>query len=297
MSESPIVEELDPEDAFAILADGTRIDILRALWEADGQEATFSELRDAVGIRDSGKFNYHLGKVTGRFVGKTDDGYELRSAGRHVVGSLLAGVYTMEGSVDPIDLDDPCPICGDDLTFTYEDERVLIDCDECAFQSAFPVPPGAFASYPADRFPAVADRYVRTLLTHARNGFCSACEGRVRPELTTFGEIDPAKIPPEFGGVVAVVYDCARCGMSTQINLATTLLDHPQVSAFHCEHGTDVRKIPIWRLATIDGDPQSAMLDGDSAAARVTYAVDDGRLTLWVDETLTVVDVERVLDR
>lgn len=95
-----IVEAVDPKAAFSVLADGSRIEILRALWKADGQEATFSELRAAVGMDDSGKFNYHLGKLTDQFVHKTAEGYELRSVGRNVVGSLLSGAYTMEARTD-----------------------------------------------------------------------------------------------------------------------------------------------------------------------------------------------------
>lgn len=63
-----------PADAFAALSDSNRVAILEALWEADGHEASFSDLRSAVGMRDSGQFNYHLGKLTDQFVRQTDDG-------------------------------------------------------------------------------------------------------------------------------------------------------------------------------------------------------------------------------
>ena len=293
MDDEHIVEAVEPEAAFAALADGSRLDILHALYEADGQTATFSELRDAVGMADSGKFNYHLGKLRGRFVRKAADGYELRSAGRNVVGALLSGAYTMAGSIEPIVLEDPCPACAGELTFDYADERVRIECDACPFRSAFPVPPGAFADHPVERFPWVADRYVRTLLTQSRSGFCSQCYGRVEPSLRPFDELAWLDSRPDFGDVVAVVYDCERCGMSTQINLATIMLDHPEVSAFHHEFGVDVRDVPIWRMGGVEGEPQSALLDDDAGAARVTYAADGDRLTLTVDERLEVVGVER----
>ena len=35
---------------------------------------TFSELREAVGMRDSGQFNYHLDKLLGTFVRVTEEG-------------------------------------------------------------------------------------------------------------------------------------------------------------------------------------------------------------------------------
>ncbi len=292
MDDSPIVEELDPEAAFSVLADSSRIDILRALWEADEQVVSFSDLRTAVGIRDSGQFNYHLRKLTDGFVRKTEDGYELRSAGRNVVGALLTGAYTMAGSIDPITLEEPCPVCSSELRFEYEDDRALIECVSCPFESTFPVPPGALADHPIEQYPSVADRYLRTLLTQARLEFCSQCSGHVRPTLSRFGEVTSVETPPPFDTVVVAVYDCDRCGMNTQINLSTVLLDHPQVAAFHHERGVDVRDVPFWRMGATDGEPQSALLEDGDGAATVTYGVDGDELTLIVDETLSVIDVE-----
>lgn len=290
MDESHIVEAVDPEAAFAVLADASRIEILRALWKAEGQRATFSELRAAVGMDDSGKFNYHLGKLTDRFVRKTEEGYELRTAGRHVVGSLLSRAYTMEGAIEPIGLEDPCPLCGEDLTFNYQDERVHIDCGGCAFEAAFPVPPGTFAGASIDEFPELADRYVTTLLSQARNGFCSACEGRVRP---TLSEKDRTETSPEDENLAMVTYDCGRCGSSTQIDLATVLLDHPTVVSFHHDHGIDVRTIRLWQLGSRTGVPQSAVPEDDAVGARLTYTIDGDRLTLALADDLSVISADR----
>jgi len=44
---------LPPDDAFAVLGNETRMEILRALGDADGP-LPFSELHDRVGTRDSG---------------------------------------------------------------------------------------------------------------------------------------------------------------------------------------------------------------------------------------------------
>ncbi|WP_254272759.1 DUF7347 domain-containing protein [Haloarcula marina] len=48
MTDVGLAEAADPDEAFAALSNGTRVDILRALSEADDHTATFSELRDAV---------------------------------------------------------------------------------------------------------------------------------------------------------------------------------------------------------------------------------------------------------
>jgi DNA-binding transcriptional ArsR family regulator len=81
-------------DAFALIGNETRLSILEALWEADEQPMRFSELNEAVGMRDSAQFNYHLSKLTDQYIRKTDDGYELRTAGAKVVRAILAGSFT-----------------------------------------------------------------------------------------------------------------------------------------------------------------------------------------------------------
>lgn len=90
---------LSPDDAFAVLGNDTRMKILQTLGEAD-EPLRFSELRDRIGVRDSGRFNYHLDKLTGHFITETDDGYALRPAGTRVVEAVLSRVV-----VDDLELD------------------------------------------------------------------------------------------------------------------------------------------------------------------------------------------------
>lgn len=77
-------------DAFDVLGNDTRLAILFALWDASDHGVSadglsFSELRKHVDIADSGRFNYHLDKLTDRFIERTDDGYVLRRAGDSLV--------------------------------------------------------------------------------------------------------------------------------------------------------------------------------------------------------------------
>lgn len=72
-----------------------RIGILEALVQKRVDDprspgASFSELRERVGVTDSGWFNHHLDKLTGRFVRETDAGYGLNAAGQEVVGAVLS---------------------------------------------------------------------------------------------------------------------------------------------------------------------------------------------------------------
>jgi DNA-binding transcriptional ArsR family regulator len=90
--------ELDHElgEIFGLVADPTRLEILKALWEertaheGHGQEPVdFSTLREAVGVRDSGRFNYHLDSLVPEFVSQEDDGYTLTFAGSNIVGAAV----------------------------------------------------------------------------------------------------------------------------------------------------------------------------------------------------------------
>jgi len=280
-------DALDPADAFAALADGTRVAILRALWEADDQTATFSQLREAVGVDDSGQFNYHLDKLAGHFLRTTDDGYELALAGRRVVGSLLEGAYTKRGSIDPIALDRPCSYCGGDRTFRYEDERVTIDCADCSLAAHFEVPPGVFAGHDREEFPVVARRYLRVMLYEAASGFCPFCEGR-------FGvAVDPEGVAGsdyEYDFPTAR-YTCTRCGEELVTDLGTALLFEPAVISFYADHGLDVREGPLNRFIVTDA---VEVLADDPPEVAVTYTADGEQLRVVAGPDLAVRDTARV---
>lgn len=291
MDDAHIVEAVDADEAFSLLSDASRIAVLRELWRADDHELSFSELREAVGVRDSGQFNYHLGKLTGRFVAKTDAGYELKPAGRYVVGALLAGSYTKVGGTDRIPTDASCPACGGAMTFEYEDTSVTIQCEECPVHSHFDAPPGVFADYDAESFPAVADRYAKTLVSQASEGFCPYCRGRTDSSLAPASETGTGSSSEKFADVPMVRHDCTRCDESIFADAGTAFLDHPAVVSFFYDHGLDVRDESMWRFSSLDGET-CRIFQRDPLRATVTYTADGDELTLTVDESATVVETE-----
>lgn len=98
-------DEVDT-DALSALANEIRVRILRALAEA-GEPLSFTELREAVDVRDTGKFNYHLTKLCEYFVRETDGGYELGHAGDRVV---TASQHATVEDPEPVE---ECPVCGE----------------------------------------------------------------------------------------------------------------------------------------------------------------------------------------
>lgn len=84
----------DPSTLFALLSDDIRLAIVRELAMATeaGSAAglSFSDLRCRVGVSDSGQFNYHLHRLRGRLVEKSDGGYVLTPAGRQAAVAIGA---------------------------------------------------------------------------------------------------------------------------------------------------------------------------------------------------------------
>lgn len=320
MPEPRIVERDNPEDVFSLLSDDIRVDILQALWQAD-EPLAFSELYEAVEIGDSGQFNYHLDKLIDRFVRKTPDGYELTQAGKGINGAIEAGAYTLEASIEPIELESTCQHCGGGRTLSYEDEVVDIACESCEVTYHFVVPPGVFAGYESEAVPRVASQYLYATFQKIKAGFCWFCEGQIRPSVKI--QSAPAKAPAEDGStpegagthsdteaddsgrtgptadsdgdlqeVPVVHYDCDRCGHRATTGLTFATLDHPAVQSFYYEQGIDVRDHYVWEFPELDPD-YFEVRSREPVRASVTYAVDGERLTLVLDQEADVVEVER----
>ena len=82
----------DQTSLFSLLADENRLRILRALYESSGPDGetglSFSTLRREAEFRDSGKFNYHLNRLRGPLIEKTDSCYRLTPHGINLIGAL-----------------------------------------------------------------------------------------------------------------------------------------------------------------------------------------------------------------
>jgi DNA-directed RNA polymerase subunit RPC12/RpoP len=271
-------------DAFGTLADETRVAILRALWDA-GEAMAFSELRSAVGAGDSGRFNYHLGKLTDRFVRKTAAGYELTYAGRQAIGSVRSGVYTDEAALDPVEAGD-CHRCGGTLLATYEDETVEVACRDCGETvTQFGAPPTLVESFDREDLPLAFSHWVMTLFERAQRGFCPQCSGRVEPSL------DPTL--REEAGILGVEYTCTVCGQTVSGSVGAVTLDDPAVVAFHDDHGIDLRDRPVWTVAW-PFRPHATVEREDPLRVRVVAEADGDRLALTLDERFDVVAAEHL---
>lgn len=313
-------------DAFGLLADPTRLALLRALWAADGHRARFAELRAAVDVRDPGRLHYHLSALVGRFVARPEEGlYVLRPAGMDVVGSLLAGAYADAPDREPARTDEACPACGAALVVTLAEGWCELGCPACEHEPLVRLPaPGAVLAGEGDGdaddgdggagLATAATRYVRALFDQVTRGVCPFCRGRMTGELAvTAIAANPYAAAPDEPRRPYAEFGCQRCGESLQADLGLVVADHPAVVAFLHEHGVDAREAPLEQLVATGDDGAGPDADGRAAEqatgegqeparellgrapprARVRLRAGDGTLAVTVGPDLTVEGVER----
>ncbi|WP_435344537.1 winged helix-turn-helix domain-containing protein [Haloarchaeobius sp. HRN-SO-5] len=288
-----VVDRLPPEAAFELVAHETRVRVLQALLDAD-EPLAFSDLREAVGMRDTGQFNYHLGKLTDQFVtGEDGDGYALTREGARVAGAVLSGGYTKGIEADPVRMDATCPECEARLEARFHDTEVRITCIDCDLDFAqVDVPPGALDGHTATEAVDVAHRWTKRVHHTADLGFCYVCDGPLDKWLLD-GEADDVPEWLSDGPFEAFSrYECQRCGTGWFTDVGLSLLSHPATAAFHYDHGVDVRETPLWELDWVSADATS-VVGRDPLRAEVSVTIADETLTLTVDRDLTVVDERR----
>ena len=281
------VECVAPADAFALVGNETRLGILEALWRADDEPVRFSALNDAVGMRDSAQFNYHLGKLTDQYVRKTEDGYELRNAGAKIVRAVLAGSFNEHPELDSFVIDDGCTRCDEPLVASYEDEMLALDCPNCGrAHGEYSFPPGGLHDRTNEEVLNAFDQRVRHLHCLAKDGVCPECSGRMRTELSKEGECC-------LGVGLRADHVCEQCDHSLCSAIGLSLLDRSPVVAFYRDHGIDLGTTPYWQLDWCVSDDHTTVRSTDPWELEIDVALGDERLRATLDEDLALVETRR----
>lgn len=306
-------------DAFELLSNDTRLAILLALWEvydprAEDNAVPFSELYDRIEMSDSGNFTYHLDKLVGHYVAKTDGSYELRNAGHKIVQAVIAGTGLEETTVPPTEIPRSCHRCGASVELTYEDERLYQLCTECEGnigpESTEQAPVGTLMAW--DFHPAgLASRtprevYVAGTIEFLRHvgllirGVCPECSGRIddRLQICEDHEAPPGEVCQHCGtrDEVRAGYVCSVCKHGASIPAEGAVHDHPEVVAFRAEH--DIQCLydvddpegcdRVWNHLA---DLEHSLVSENPVRVLISVPGDDETLHLTLDEDLDVVDV------
>ncbi|WP_284014405.1 winged helix-turn-helix domain-containing protein [Halobaculum litoreum] len=296
--------DLAPAEAFALLGNETRIEILQALHEAtvecvDDTPIQFSELYDRVDLDDSAHFNYHLKQLLDHFVRKVEcepavdaaedcvEGYEFRTPGWKVVRSVFAGTFTGRSELGPFDAPGDCYECGGALEARYANELLTVACTDCGRTPVnYPFPPGGLADRTPAEFLDAFHHHVRHHYCLAADGVCPECMGRMETSVTT-----ETAMP---GQEVAVEHVCGRCDNRLTSAVGVNLLDTAPVLTFFAERGVDLTTDPFWTHPWTVSDVHTTVVAEDPLRVRLDLPCDGDAIRVTVDGTLQVLAAEPV---
>ncbi len=300
-------EQHPAHEAFRTVGNETRLNVLHALWEAYDPEAgstplSFSELRDAVGVADSGQFNYHLGKLAGTFISKADGEYELTNAGLSLIQTIIGGAAIDETALEPTEIDQPCHYCGAPSVIEYDDETAQISCTECpgtwenGTLGSVRFPPSGLRRRSASEVSEAAYRWNLHRFESLMGGVCPQCAGTttIRAEVCPDHEGGPdarcENCQRRHGFVFQAV--CGTCKYAHRGPFKIAVLSHQAVAAFLEEHGVefDYGSFDAFLLSHGFGE---RLVSEDPLRVEVSVPAGDEALRLVVDGDLNVVETAR----
>ncbi|OIB56392.1 winged helix-turn-helix domain-containing protein [Natrialba sp. SSL1] len=277
-----------PNDAYAALGDETRLEILFEL--ADHYDEawssgwlSFTALCEQVGVDDTSRFSYHLGKLQDQFVVKEREQYRPTIAALEVVTAIRAGTYD-ETTTRETTIDASCPHCDQSLLARHHDHMLTLSCSDHGVAMGYPVPPIAAAHHSLE---TVVDLVLQRHAAHVeslRRGVCPYCWGPATLSL-------PYEAVPEFILQYDTVYAtaaCEECWMSYPLPVPELLVSHPAVRALYAAHdlappATHLGSNSLVNLSDVDllEDGGANVTISLEEATLVVELRDDGTLEQW----------------
>lgn len=311
---------LPPETALSLLSNDIRAGVLWQLSESRGGDGpppvlSFSELRErAAPDTDSSRFNYHLQKLVGPYVerveagegwedasrpvpemaGEPEAGYQLTPEGTTLIRTIRAWSAAVETDRS-LDIDQNCHYCESSLTARYESAILAVECPDCRYLYDYNLTPPGVLTDVDDEFADVADadvldraaNYNRNIRLAFARGICPYCGNDVDAE---FQNPETTGYPRGDRRQALIRRGCSHCGNKDNLTVGELLLREPRLIAFCLDNGLDVTTTPIWDLEFAATDRHTSVHSIDPWEVAVTVTFDDDRLTLVVDESLTVVE-------
>lgn len=289
--------EPQSEDGFSLLGNEIRVEIIRSLGDTVVREGhnhvrSFSELRSQTDTTlDPGQLNYHLQKLDGYFVKKTDNGYALRPEGMRLYFMLRAGFFDQREERESVDAGFDCYYCQAAVEGRFSGGRAKLECPDCEYRYlTVSVAPsiGAFEDE-TEAFEQFSKAVHHKVLGYAR-GICSACGNAVETDLVRPEEVLPVD---DDRSKVYVHRWCNHCGAFFYLRVGEALLTDQDLLTFCYNHGVDVLSTPKWELEFTATDKHVTVLSTDpwEVALQVTYGGDT--LELIVDEDVHVLERNR----
>lgn len=302
----PSVDGPKPDEAFGILGNKTRVQILRRLGMADNPVA-FSELRQRVGMSHSGQFNYHLDELVGHFVQKTDSGYTLSRTGERVVTAVLSGTVTDDPVLERAQIGYACQLCGAPIETQYAEGRVEAFCTECSglwgreregesgYLGARILPPAGVRERTPDELYRVAWTWTMLEIFAMSVDICPHCSAPLETRVDVCENHDPgddvcSMCDQRYAG--GTQFRCRTCLFERSGTVPVAIAATRELLELLLSHGLNpVFPESIAAVQRVYSDFDEEILSTDPFNARYTFVVDADTLTLTVDENLSVVEV------
>lgn len=300
-----MTRERTASDAFRLLSDEIRLDILRAVAVAqyEGRKRgiaalSFTEIYERVDVENSSKLSYHLGELSGTFLRKRGDDYAFTHAGEQLVRFILAENFEDPPDVEPVETEGVCLHCGESsLSAQIEDQYFLIRCTACERPAySYKVRPAQVRNRSGtEQIQAVIWDQVGDFLK-MRQGVCPDCGGRMETTVLDAEEQPVNETLPVSYGILS---ECESCLRHLGFPLPYIAAYHPESVTFHWEHGTDILGTGVWKFHQHldEGRWRSNQVDTDPAEYRVELQRETTTLRLYLDACATVTRTERVQRR
>ena len=272
-------------EAFSVLAHDIRLAIVLALldgWAGVHTEArSYSELMDAVGMEDSGKFNYHLSRLRGVYVEQVGERYVPTASAVALYHTVVATRPTELAEQTEFDIEMACPYCSGSVIGRYEQEYLTVECSECDdwWGLSYPFPKNGLRGRSGDDVLSALENRAMHDVGLARTGQCPACAGHTTVDIPR-DRLDGERYP-------TVEMYCETCSWLATIDVLNALRFEPRVVAGLAELGcfleTDEQEIE-----DVYPDVSGRVESTDPFRAAVEVELDGGLVTLVVDDELAV---------
>lgn len=304
---NPTETQYPPHENFRTLGNETRLKILRVLWEAYDPETgstplTFSELRDDVGVADSGQFNYHLGKLTGSFISKSDGEYELTNTGLSLIQTIIGGTAIDDTTLEPTEIDQLCFYCGSPTVVEYDDEIARISCSGCpgtwenGTLGTVQFPPSGLRERSAKEVSLAAYEWNLHRFESLMGGVCPQCAGTttIQTEVCPDHDVESGDRCQTCQRRHGYVFDaiCRTCKYSHRGPFKVAVLSHQAVAAFFHNHDVTFNYASFNAFLMTQGFRET-LVSEDPLRIEVSVPVDGDELHLVVDDGLNVLETSR----
>lgn len=294
------------EDAFALLGNKIRAEIIKMFGEEYIQENSapvlrFSEVRSRMdGDIDPSRLHYHLRKLVGHFIEKTDNAYRLGPQGALFFVFVRAGFFSQqnmavadkqEGHMS-VNVEFDCHYCRTSVDATVNGGTVRVQCPTCEhlYDSLEPLS-GVFEGEDDMGQLSHFSKWANFIHLGWARGICPICGYLLGAEF-----LEPDEIPlsrQSKRDKVRVFRPCNHCGLSYYLSVGEALLADPDLLSFCYDHGVDVVSTSVWELEFAATDKHVTVRSTNpwEVALQVTY--DGDTLELVVNGDLTVIERNR----